>query len=103
MTRFEAEGITSPVVSVNCDYKKPTTYSDEIEITVWVSGYNGVKLLLAYRMVNKKTGDLVAVASSAHCFVDANGRPVSVKKKYPDFDAILKREVDLLSQEDTKK
>lgn len=34
MTRLEAEGITSPVVSVNCDYKRPTTYGDEIEIEV---------------------------------------------------------------------
>ena len=34
MTRLEKEGITSPVVSVNCEYKHTTTYSDEIEIEV---------------------------------------------------------------------
>ena len=27
MTRLEKEGITSPVVSVNCEYKHTTTYS----------------------------------------------------------------------------
>ena len=31
-TRLEAEGIASPVVSVNCEYKHTTTYGDEIEI-----------------------------------------------------------------------
>ena len=38
MARLEAEGITSPVVSVTCDYKYPSTYDDEIEIerkSVW--------------------------------------------------------------------
>lgn len=32
MTRLEAEGILSPVVSVSCEYKHPSTYADEIEI-----------------------------------------------------------------------
>ena len=34
MARLEAEGITSPVVSVTCDYKYPSTYDDEIGIEV---------------------------------------------------------------------
>lgn len=31
MSRLEADGITSPVVSINCEYKQPTTFADEIE------------------------------------------------------------------------
>ena len=48
MTRLEKEGITSPVVSVNCEYKHTTTYSDEIEIEVALEKYTGVKLFLSY-------------------------------------------------------
>lgn len=90
MTRLEAEGITSPVVSVACDYKHPTTYSDEIEIEVTVTKYTGVKLLLAYTMRNKADGAMVATAASSHCFIDENGNPIAVKKHFPDFDAILR-------------
>ena len=32
ITMLEKPGITSPIVSVNCEYKHTTTYSDEIEI-----------------------------------------------------------------------
>ena len=53
MTRLEKEGITSPVVSITCDYKHTTTYSDEIEIEVFVSGYTGVRLSLSYTMKDK--------------------------------------------------
>lgn len=92
MNRFEAEGIASPVVSVSCEYKHPTTYGDEIEIEVTLTRYNGVKLTLSYIMKNIKTGVTVAVASSSHCFIDENGRPIAVKKYFPDFDAVLKQE-----------
>ena len=90
MTRLEAEGLTSPVVSVNCDYKRPTTYGDEIEIEVKLKQYTGVRLTLAYTMKKAGSGDIVAVASSSHCFIDRNGKPVAVKKCCPDFDAVLK-------------
>ena len=62
MTRLEAEGIASPVVSVNCEYKHTTTYGDEIEIRVGLTQYTGVKLSLSYVMKNLRTGDIVAAA-----------------------------------------
>lgn len=89
MTRLEKEGITSPVVSVNCEYKQTTTYSDEIEIAVTLEKYTGVKLFLSYTMKNSSTGEIVAIASSTHCFIDENGRPIAVKKRAPEFDAAL--------------
>lgn len=90
MTRLEKEGITSPVVSVNCEYKHITTYSDEIEIAVTLEKYTGVKLFLSYAMRNPDTNEIVAIASSTHCFIDENGRPIAVKKHAPEFDAILR-------------
>ena len=91
MTRLEAEGVASPVVSVNCEYKHPTTYSDEIEIEVSLIQYTGVKLSLSYLMKNAGTGEIVATASSSHCFIDAAGRPIAVKKHFPDLDSVLKK------------
>lgn len=44
MTRLEAEGIASPVVSVNCEYKHTTTYGDKIEIGLALTQYTGVEL-----------------------------------------------------------
>ena len=90
MTRLEADGIASPVVSINCDYKHPSTYGDSLEIEVSIEKYTGIKVILNYVMTDIKTGVLVAAASSTHCFVDGSGRPVSVKKTFPDFDEALK-------------
>ena len=90
MARLEAEGIVSPVISLACDYKTPTTYDDEIEIEVRLTGYTGVKITLSYVMRNLRTGALVAEASSAHCFTDRAGRPVAIRKTCPEMDGIMK-------------
>ncbi len=90
MKLLEASGIASPVVSVNCEYKHTTTYADEIEIEVSVTAYTGVRLILAYEMRNKADDTVAAIASSVHCFIDEKGRPIALKKRFPDLDAILR-------------
>lgn len=90
MTRLEAEGITSPVVSVQCDYKKTTTYDDVIAIGVVAEAYSGVKLTLSYEMTRADTGEVVATATSSHCFLNAQGRPIALRKHAPALDTLLR-------------
>lgn len=97
MTRLEREGVVSPVVSVECKYKAPSTFSDVLRITVKVEKYTGVKVMFAYRGVNADTGKVVFEAESTHCFVNAQGRPVSVKKNFPEFDAKLLAQISSLT------
>lgn len=91
MRRLETEGITSPVVSLSCNYLHPTTFDDEIDVTVSPKAYTGVKLTLCYVMTNRESGIVVFTAESSHCFIDTDGRPIAVKKRFPSFDALLKR------------
>ncbi len=82
--RLEAEGVISPVVSVNCNYKKTTTFPDSVDICVRIVNFNGVKLTLGYEMKNAD-GDIVCTAESVHCFLNDKGYPVMIKKDYPDM------------------
>lgn len=93
MRRLEAEGITSPVVSVECQYKHTTTFDDDIRIEVAMEQYTGVKLALSYVMTNAATGETVLTARSSHCFIDAEGRPIAVKKHFPEFDRLLREQL----------
>ena len=52
--KLEEDGIISPVIAVECSYKAPTTFDDEIEISVNVEEFKGVKLVVKYKMVNLK-------------------------------------------------
>lgn len=66
--KIEASGLISPVVSVKCDYKAPTTFADVISITVTVKQFSGVCL-----------------TESSHCFTTKAGNIINLKKTNPDF------------------
>jgi len=85
--RMEAEGIISPVVSLECNFKKTTTYPDEVKVYVTVEKMAAFKLTFKYEM--KKGEDVVFTGTSSHCFLDGTGRPVVVEKKYPELYKIL--------------
>lgn len=82
---FEKLGLTSPMLSVNCNYKKTTTYSDVIDIAIYIKDCAHLKIRVAYVMTCR--GEVVCTGESSHCILDAAGRPVSLKKSYPEIYA----------------
>ena len=48
--RLEENGVLSPVVSVSCKYKKPTSFADKIEIDVTVKDFSDAFLTVGYKM-----------------------------------------------------
>lgn len=88
--RLERDGIISPVIGVECQYKHPTTFDDTICIQVGVEEFKGVKLVIGYTMTNRSTGELVLTGRTMHCFTNAQGKPVILKKQFPNFDQALK-------------
>ena len=87
--KLEESGIVSPVIGVECQYKHPTTFHDEVRIKVAVEEFRGVRLTISYEMTNAATGALVLTGKTMHCFTDPTGKPLILKKKHPDFDAVL--------------
>lgn len=80
---FEKLGLTSPILTVNCNYKKMTTYSDIIDIAVYIKDCAHLKIRIDYVMTC--SGEVVCTGESSHCILDKSGRPVSLKKSYPEL------------------
>lgn len=87
--KMEAQGVLSPVKSLSCNYMKPCTFNDEIEISVSVASFNGVVMVIQYDMVNAKNGERIFSASSEHVFLDRDGHFVRLKRVLPEFCAIV--------------
>ena len=83
-SRLEAMGIVSPVLSVNCDYKLPTRFSERVSIKVSVREFKGVKLFLDYEMKNEE-GKIVCAGTTSHAFLNIEGRPIRMKQQFPDL------------------
>ncbi len=86
--RMEAEGVVSPVIAIECEYKHPTTFKDKIDISLKVSELSALKISFEYTM---KVGEtIVCTAKSKHCFFE-DGKPIMVEKRFPEFyQALLK-------------
>lgn len=85
--KMESEGLISPVVSVNINYKKSTTYNDIIEIVVKIKDISMAKIEFEYVMTVNEA--VVCTATSVHCFINQEGRPISIKKSNPELFELL--------------
>ncbi len=88
--KLEQEGIVSPVIGVECQYMHPTVFGDLIRVHTEIEAFKGVRLVIRYTMTNHVTGDLVLTGKTMHCFTNAEGRPIALKKQFPAFDRTLK-------------
>ncbi len=85
----EEQGVLSPVVGVSAKYKTSALFYDTVVIKVKFTKYTGVRLYIEYEVTDKKTGQVRCTGNSEHCFVTPDGRIVSIKRDYPQMDAIV--------------
>lgn len=83
---MEAMEIISPVLSVSCEYHSMVHFDDVVVIEPRITKYNGIKMEVEYRMTDKATGELRTTGTSSHCFLNRSGRPISLKRSYPEID-----------------
>ena len=92
--KMEAAGVISPVLTVEAAYRSMTRYGEEVSIEVTVKKYNGVKIFLEYHIRDKKDGTLRCSGQTSHCFLNREGKPLSLKKEKPEWHELLKRECE---------
>ncbi|MCH5257277.1 MAG: acyl-CoA thioesterase [Lachnospiraceae bacterium] len=83
---MEEKGIISPVLEISCQYKSMVRFEDTVLIEPIIEKYNGITLELSYRITDKESGELRMLGSSKHCFLDRDGKIISLKKSYPEYD-----------------
>ncbi len=86
---MEECGVMSPVLEANAEYKTMTHYSDRVLIDTKVVAYNGIRLQLAYTVRDKETGEVRCTGYTRHCFLTPEGRPLSLKRSYPEIHRIF--------------
>ncbi len=91
--RLEEAGIVSPVVSVSCRYRAPSTVADEIAISVRILELKRSRMRVGYEMQNQ-AGKRIFEGESEHAFLDRAGKPLSLKTSFPEFYSALARFVE---------
>ena len=82
---MERKGVQSPVRAVQCQYKRPCTFGDVIEIHAIVKGFNGVVMTIGYDMHRQGSAETLCSGQSEHVFLNREGRFVRMKRDMPEF------------------
>lgn len=93
--KLEEMGIIIPVLTVSCEYRNMVRFDEDVIIEVKVVKYTSVKFELTYSFMNAATGILCTTGTSSHCFLNKDYRPISLKKNYPEIDAMFRKMVML--------
>ena len=78
--------IISPVLSISVEYHSMVHFDDTVVIQTKLVKYNGIKMEVEYVMTDKETGELRTTGRSSHCFLNRSGKPISLKRSYPELD-----------------
>ncbi len=84
--QMEQMEIISPVLSISLNYRSSVRFDDTVIIETKMTQYNGVKMQLEYTMYDKETEEIRCTATSSHCFLNRSGKPISLKRSYPEID-----------------
>ena len=84
--QMEEMEIISPVLSISVNYHSMVHFDDTVVIQTKLVKYNGIKMEVEYVMTDKETGELRTTGSSSHCFLNRAGKPISLKRMYPELD-----------------
>lgn len=76
--KLESEGIISPVVSISCDYIKPLTFGDSFIIKIELVTCTATKFIVNYGIY--KDSILTTSGTSKHCYINNDGKIISIKK-----------------------
>ena len=88
---MEEAGILSPVLEVSCKYERMVRFGETVRIRTLIREYNGIRLRLEYEIRLASTGQLCTAGHSSHCFLTREGKPLSLKRSFPEWDAAFRR------------
>jgi acyl-CoA thioester hydrolase len=91
---FYHKGLAVPVVSVQCDYKKPLRYGDSVMVETTYINTAAAKLKFEYKIFETRNNILVAKGSSLQVFVDA--KTFELQLTMPDFFEAWKKKMNLM-------
>ena len=84
--QMEELEIISPVLSLSVEYRSAVKFDETVLIETKLLAYDSTGMEIAYRIYDKESGEVKAVAKSKHGFLNKSGIPISLKRIYPELD-----------------
>lgn len=83
-----AEGFTTPLVNIECNFKSPIRYKDEVIVETKFIDSAAAKILFEFHLFNKITGETFAKGKSQQVFLTKDNQ---LHLTLPDFFVAWKK------------
>ncbi|UOQ85722.1 acyl-CoA thioesterase [Gracilibacillus salinarum] len=88
---MESEGVVSPVIDANIQFKQPIRYGHDAFVETWLVKYNGIRTTYGYRITDQN-GEVAVTGETQHVIVKKdNFRPLSLKRHFPNWHEAYQR------------
>jgi acyl-CoA thioester hydrolase len=78
---METEGFSLPVLEVQCMYRQPARYDDDLEVKAIGQLLSPVRVEFAYEIVRLEDTAILATGRTVHAAVDRDGRPCRLPER----------------------
>ncbi|MBR0598520.1 acyl-CoA thioesterase [Sinanaerobacter chloroacetimidivorans] len=86
---IENEGILLPLYEMNCKFKKPARFEDEILVLTGLKRLSCARVIFTYKVFQANTNVLLATGETMHAWTNKSFEPVNAMKKIPEVYDIL--------------
>ncbi|MDD4495108.1 MAG: thioesterase family protein [Eubacteriales bacterium] len=81
---IELKGILLPLYEMNCQFKSPAKYEDEILVVTKLKSVSRVRLHFSYEVLNAGNNTLLATGETMHAWTMKELKPVNAEKVIPE-------------------
>jgi acyl-CoA thioester hydrolase len=82
--QIENRGILLPLYEMNCKFKSPARYEDEIVIKTTLKAVTKVRIVFSYVVMNFSNGKILSVGETMHALTNKVLKPINAEKVIPD-------------------
>lgn len=91
-SKMEKMGVMTPLVELNCKYKKPAYYEDELIVTATLSKLSSVKVEFYYEVFHEGEDKPICTGTTVHALVSSKDfHIVNAKRDFPEIYSILEK------------
>ena len=90
----EKNGVMTPLIELNCEYKRPAYYNQEVEVRTKIIKLTPVKFILEYDTYNQEN-QLINIGKTKLAWADAKTfKIINLQKKYPEVYRLIEKAVE---------
>lgn len=86
---IEEQGVLLPLYEMNCKFKSPARYEDEIIVKTKLEHIGKVRIVFSYQVLNAKDGSVLTTGETKHAWTNKSLKPVNAQLLIPDIYNVL--------------